>query len=76
MAWGKITTQIDPKLHEKARLEALKRGTTMRALVEEGLRNILDTPKKEAGEFDAMMHDALDPIVDKFNPQPKKGKKK
>lgn len=45
MAYGKITTKIDPKMHEQAKLEALKRGTTLRELIEEGLRHVLETPQ-------------------------------
>jgi hypothetical protein len=46
----KTTVEIPNSLLEEARKTASREGTTVRALVEEGLRRVL-TERKRAGEF-------------------------
>ena len=42
----KTTIEIADPLFEQAKREAARRGTTLRALVEQGLRQALESPKK------------------------------
>lgn len=38
---GKTTLDLDPKLKERAAVWALKHGTTLSAMVEDGLRRVM-----------------------------------
>ena len=40
-AGGKTTLDLDPKLKERAAVWAVRNGTTLRAMVEEGLRLVM-----------------------------------
>lgn len=46
----KTTLNIDDSVMERLKAEAARRGTTMSALVEEGLRRILEEPRGDAME--------------------------
>ncbi len=43
----KTTVEISDVLFERARAEAKKRGTSLRALIEDGLAAVLSTPKSK-----------------------------
>lgn len=45
----KTTIEISDALLEAAKVEAAERGTTLRALLEEGLRHVLDPGPAEGG---------------------------
>ncbi len=45
----KTTLNIDDSVMQRLREEAARRGTTMSALVEAGLRRVLAPPEAEAG---------------------------
>jgi hypothetical protein len=38
---GKTTLDLDPKLKERAAVWAVRNGTTLKAMVEEGLRSVM-----------------------------------
>ena len=50
----KTTLNIDETLMKRLRVEAARRGTTMSALVEAGLRRVLATPDPGDGKADGM----------------------
>jgi len=43
---GKTTLDLDPKLKERAAIWAMRNGTTLRAMVEEGLRLVMAKGEK------------------------------
>jgi len=47
----KTTIEISTPLLEAARKRAAKEGLTLRALIEQGLRQVLDGKKKRSGPF-------------------------
>ena len=50
----KTTLNIDDTVIQRLREEAARRGTTMSALVEAGLRRILDEPSRERTSLRAL----------------------
>ena len=48
----KTTIEIDDALHERARRHARRTGRPMRALVEDGLRRVLDSEAKRRPTFE------------------------
>lgn len=59
----KTTIEISDALLEEAKIRAQTEGTTLRALVERGLRNVLLEPS-------VAVHEPFRPITGKLTPRP------
>lgn len=57
----KATIDFDDALYRRLKIEAARRGRTVRDLVTEGVRHVLDTPPHDAPVDAAPTQDADDP---------------
>jgi len=51
----KATIDFDDQLYRRLKVEAARRGRTVRELVTDGVRHVLDTPQRESADADRVV---------------------